>query len=463
LDTGEKQMHSILESLMRLLNLGPSVIAGEIIEELSTEITDKIVLGKNASEGPPTFASSTLSKLYEELGEIKTFMDYALLPMTVEEKRRISIAYSKFDQAIRNNMLTLPALVLDKMNICKDQVVDTDGRADEIHHVYKVFLDRTPKFTGVMNASVEDFTRSMLEGISMGQGLQEDLSKHDGKEALTGHLEELIEAASMLLEKIDSRRNLYGVERENADSKHEELIMQIEEEIKRLNEVENSFNVQAILEPLLAAIKDLDLDFGHERHRRIDTQDSEDEVHDVNEVDETRPTTADDQSRPASAITDDLSNADSNVDGAMISIEAKEELSEGEKERLAEVEKDLEKYRLAEAEAKREAEEEAQAKVQALEIALSDMDALLSDQDGQVDEDLGKEEIEKLEHEQELRILESIIKQEEKQQEEALQRLGMYFCKCIDIYVHMYKCISIQTVCMYISIYHHIYTYGYLL
>jgi adenosine deaminase len=143
----------------------------------------------------------------------------------------------------------------------------------------------------------------MLEGISMGQGLQEDLSKHDGKEALTGHLEELIEAASMLLEKIDSRRNLYGVERENADSKHEELIMQIEEEIKRLNEVENSFNVQAILEPLLAAIKDLDLDFGHERHRRTDTQDSEDEVHDVNEVDETRPTTADDQSRPASAIT----------------------------------------------------------------------------------------------------------------------------------------------------------------
>jgi hypothetical protein len=139
--------------------IGPSVIAGEIIEELSTEITDKIVLGKNASEGPPTFASSTLSNLYEELGEIKIFMEDSLLPMTVEEKRRIAIAYSKFDQAIRNNMLTLPALVSDKMNICKDQLVDTDGRADEIHHVYKVFLDRTPKFTGVMNASVEDFTR----------------------------------------------------------------------------------------------------------------------------------------------------------------------------------------------------------------------------------------------------------------------------------------------------------------
>jgi hypothetical protein len=95
----------------------------------------------------------------------------------------------------------------------------------------------------------------MLEGISMGQGLQEDLSKHDGKEALIGHLEELIEAANMLLEKTDSRRNLFLVERESADGKHEELIMSIEEEIKRLNEVENSFNVQAILEPLLAAIK----------------------------------------------------------------------------------------------------------------------------------------------------------------------------------------------------------------
>jgi hypothetical protein len=32
-------MHSVLESLMRLLNLGPSVIAGDIIEELATEIT----------------------------------------------------------------------------------------------------------------------------------------------------------------------------------------------------------------------------------------------------------------------------------------------------------------------------------------------------------------------------------------------------------------------------------------
>jgi DNA repair exonuclease SbcCD ATPase subunit len=147
----------------------------------------------------------------------------------------------------------------------------------------------------------------------------------------------------------------------------------------------------------------------------------------------------------------------------MISMEAKEELSEGEKERLAEVEKDLEKYRLAEAEAKREAEEEAQAKVQALEIALSDMDALLSDQDGQVDKDLGKEEIEKLEHEQELRILESIIKQEEKQQEEALQRLGMCICICTDDYVHMYKWISLQTVCMHKYIFIHIYTYAYLL
>jgi hypothetical protein len=85
-----------------------------------------------------------------------------IIIITTEEKRRMAIANSKFDQITRNSMLTLPASVLDKLNACKDQVVDTDGRADEIHHVYKVFLDRTPKFAGVMNSSVEDFTRYLI-------------------------------------------------------------------------------------------------------------------------------------------------------------------------------------------------------------------------------------------------------------------------------------------------------------
>jgi hypothetical protein len=188
------------------------------------------------------------------------------------------------------------------------------------------------------------------------------------------------------------------------------------------------------------------LDFGH---RRIDTRDSDDDpdsdVHDVNNVKDESPTRA---------VTNESNGEGSNVDdstadGVATPIEMKEEMSESEKERLAEVEMDLEKYRLAEAEVKREAEEEAETKRQAIEIALSDMDALLSDQDGQVDKDQGREQVEKLEHEQELRILESIIKQEQRQQEEALQRLGMYMCIYI-LYIYTY-------IYMYIYIYIYIY------
>jgi hypothetical protein len=49
---------------------------------IHTYITDKIVLGKNASEGPPSFTSATLSNLYEELSEVKMFMENSLLPVT---------------------------------------------------------------------------------------------------------------------------------------------------------------------------------------------------------------------------------------------------------------------------------------------------------------------------------------------------------------------------------------------
>ena len=173
LDTAENKIHNLLRNLIRLLTQGPSIIADEIVEQISLQIFDKIVLEKS-NENYESFDGSndngneteklskrtlclsfTLQNLYNELGEIKEFVTLQLLPMTSEEGRRKQIVENIFDtnmKLILNNSIS--SLVLEQITICRDQEAGVDKASDGMNHVYDVFVQRTPQFIAAMNKGV---------------------------------------------------------------------------------------------------------------------------------------------------------------------------------------------------------------------------------------------------------------------------------------------------------------------
>ena len=174
LDTAENKIHNLLRNLIRLLTQGPAIIADEIVEQISLQIFDKIVLEKinencdimdgshengNGTEMISKRAlclSFTLQNLYNELGEIKEFVTMQLLPMTTEEGRRKQIVENIFDSNMKliiNNSIS--SLVLEQITICRDQEAGVDKACDGVNHVYDVFVQRTPQFIGAMNKGVE--------------------------------------------------------------------------------------------------------------------------------------------------------------------------------------------------------------------------------------------------------------------------------------------------------------------
>ena len=172
LDTSERKIHNMLRNLIRLLTQGPSVVADEIVEQISLQIFDKIVLEKinenendyeneNENENEKIMKrtlclSFTLQNIYNELDEIKEYVNMTLLPMTVEEKRRNQIVEKIFEVNMKNILnYSISPIVLEQITICRDKEMGVDRASDGVNHVYDVFVQRTPQFIGAMNKGVE--------------------------------------------------------------------------------------------------------------------------------------------------------------------------------------------------------------------------------------------------------------------------------------------------------------------
>ena len=77
----------------------------------------------------------------------------------------------------------------------------------------------------------------------------------------------------MLTGMVESRSKIYQKSRESSDENHKQLIKEIEKEIQKLGGDPGLFDVQKILEPLLAAIKDRNFDFSKENRKLIRSRD----------------------------------------------------------------------------------------------------------------------------------------------------------------------------------------------
>ena len=77
----------------------------------------------------------------------------------------------------------------------------------------------------------------------------------------------------MLTGMVESRSKIYQKTRESSDENHSQLIKEIEKEIQKLGGDPGLFDVQKILEPLLAAIKDRNFDFSKENRKLIRSRD----------------------------------------------------------------------------------------------------------------------------------------------------------------------------------------------
>lgn len=182
LDTSENKIDQLLRNLLRLLTQGPSVIADEIVEQISLQIFDKIMIEnevkkenddevedadeysikKNTKNSEINVLkntlclSFTLQNLYNDLDEIKRYVNDTLIPSGKDETRRKELRESIFETNL-NNILneSLSPIVLEQISLCRDQELGVDRASDGVNHVYSVFVQRTPKFVTAMNQGVE--------------------------------------------------------------------------------------------------------------------------------------------------------------------------------------------------------------------------------------------------------------------------------------------------------------------
>ena len=172
-DSTEKKSAQLLRNLMRLLTQGPQIMAEEIVEQISLQIFDKIVLEKNDNEDTDydennnennnkikskktLCLSFTLQTLYYELDQLKLYVSTYVLPSVTDEVRRKQIAETSFQNNLNNIInCSLSPLVLEQISICRDQELSVDKTSDGVNHIYEVFVQRTPVFVTAMNSEVE--------------------------------------------------------------------------------------------------------------------------------------------------------------------------------------------------------------------------------------------------------------------------------------------------------------------
>ena len=172
LDSAENKIDQLLRNLLRLLTDGPSVIADEIVEQISIQIFDKIEEMNDIDGGEEKFnsiennvihdmkntlcLSFTLQNLYNELEEIRRYTTDCLLPMAKDEIRRKELRENIFEANL-NNIIndSLSPIVLEHITMCREREDTVDRATDGVNHVYSAFVQRTPKFVTAMNKGVE--------------------------------------------------------------------------------------------------------------------------------------------------------------------------------------------------------------------------------------------------------------------------------------------------------------------
>jgi 2-hydroxy-3-keto-5-methylthiopentenyl-1-phosphate phosphatase len=163
LDTSEKKTYFFLQNLIRLLTHGPSIIAEEIIDEIIFEKNKKIKnkSPQNRSDDNNLF-STTLENIFQELKEIKSFINEKIMPTVSYEKNRKNTAENIFDTALKQIChVSVAPIVLEHLSMTRKAEMDLDHCVEKINHIYSTFASRTSKFCSTMREEVGCFVEDI--------------------------------------------------------------------------------------------------------------------------------------------------------------------------------------------------------------------------------------------------------------------------------------------------------------
>jgi hypothetical protein len=206
-----------LSRIQQLLDDGPLVVAGRIVDEIAEESSLSFEQGKNDS---PAAHSSALDELVQELGDVKNFVDASLVPSLNEEERRRKQAESSFQQCMADNPSIATKSILESARHCSQIDTTIDTVSSEIVSALKALVTRIPKFVTAMSTTENALSEELNNALELGNPDLAEKSKEKTTEALSVYLQDLVQALAHLLTKLDERMvKLNGLLKSSDDCK----------------------------------------------------------------------------------------------------------------------------------------------------------------------------------------------------------------------------------------------------
>ena len=222
----EARIRQALIRLQNLLDEGPTVVAGKIVDEVS-EQAEVVYQRNNVNDSQSE--SILLHDMVRDLEEVKEYIDSSLSQLTAAEERRQKNAASTFESNLRDSSLKLSQAILNGVHKCTQAEFDIDQDTTELLKAFRAFAGRSPKFVAVMIASEGELVRELLEAMDVGNPSKSDSSKERIKSTMENHLHDLWKALKALLGKVEGKREALTTSRQGLEVNQMELNAAIDE------------------------------------------------------------------------------------------------------------------------------------------------------------------------------------------------------------------------------------------
>ena len=136
-EANEATAFSKIKRLVDLLEIGPELVAGDIISDIK-------------NQDPPD-GSESLAAICTDLDDMKVFLDDDIISLLEGEKRRLGIVKKSWDAAVRTHPAALDEKVTTLLSTCRRSDISTDYESDKLADSLSEFSQQVPSFVNTLN------------------------------------------------------------------------------------------------------------------------------------------------------------------------------------------------------------------------------------------------------------------------------------------------------------------------
>ena len=266
-DNGSQRIIASIAQIHKQLINDCENIATHIVDEVSQ---DAIALSERDQQ-IADIHSPMLGTLTATLEDIRVMTLDTLLSFLSKEKRRSKAADESFDHGVRNlRDVVFPTTVLDALKNSKDADIRTDVSTDDVIAVLRSFSDNIPKCVLYLHSTESELVQGLARTIERGNQSLVEREQLIAKQSFNSFLGDLFDALNVLLSAVNQRLEPAVKSVENGKAYREQLIIAIDNALRGMVPSPaaaaaaggaptgiDSDAMQQLLEPLLAALKDV--------------------------------------------------------------------------------------------------------------------------------------------------------------------------------------------------------------